>query len=65
MISNRIRTTVRAATGTALVASALGLSAIGFSGAANAAPAQGAHAGPAAQDVCWYTHHPELGWWYC
>jgi hypothetical protein len=62
MISNRIRTTVRAAAGTALVASTLGLSAIGFSSAANAAPTQ---AGPAPQDVCWYTHHPELGWWYC
>jgi hypothetical protein len=65
MIRNRIRTTVRAAAGTALVASVLGLSAIGLSSAANAAPAQAGQAGPAPQAVCWYTHHPELGWWYC
>jgi hypothetical protein len=65
MINNRIRTIVRTATGSTLVASALGLAALGFSSAANAAPAQAPQAGPAPQDICWYTYHPERGWWYC
>ena len=65
MFSNRFRTIVRTAAGSALVASVLGLSALGFSSAANAAPATAAQAGPAAQAVCWYTYHPQLGWWYC
>jgi hypothetical protein len=65
MINNRIRTLVRTAVGSTLVAGALGLSAIGFSSMANAAPAQGPGAAPAPQAVCWYTYHPERGWWYC
>jgi hypothetical protein len=65
MVSNRLGTIVRAAVGSTLVASVLGLSALGLSSAANAAPAQATQAGPAPQSVCWYTHHPELGWWYC
>lgn len=65
MVSNRIHTIARTAAGSTLVASVLGLSALGFSSVANAAPAQAPQAGPAAQSVCWYTHHPEIGWWYC
>jgi hypothetical protein len=65
MITNRIRTVARRAVGTTLLASALGLTALGASSVANAAPAQTPQAAPAPQDVCWYTHHPELGWWYC
>jgi hypothetical protein len=72
MINNRIRTIVSTAAGSTLAASVLGLAALGFSSAANAAPAQAPQAHPAAPAVhapdyrvCWYTYHPELGWWYC
>lgn len=57
MINNRIRAIV----GMGMLAGALGLSALGAASIANAEPT---HA-PAPQDVCWYTYHPEAGWWYC
>ena len=57
MINNRIRAIV----GMGMLAGALGLSALGAASVANAEPT---HA-PAPQDVCWYTYHPEAGWWYC
>jgi hypothetical protein len=65
MSTNRVRTLVRTAVGSTLVASAIGLSAVGFSSMANAAPAQAPQAASAPQSICWYTYHPELGWWYC
>jgi hypothetical protein len=65
MSTNRIRTIVRTAVGSTIVASALGLSAFGLAGTANAAPAQSPQAAAAPQAICWYTYHPELGWWYC
>ena len=65
MSTNRIRTIARTAAGSAMIASVLGLSAVGFSCAANAAPTAGATAGQAPANVCWYTYHPERGWWYC
>ncbi len=62
---NRIRNIARRAAGTTLLASALGLTALGASSMANAAPASPQAGSPAPQDVCWFTNHPELGWWYC
>jgi hypothetical protein len=65
MTHNRIRTIVRTAAGTALMAGILGASAVGVAGMANAAPAHAPQAVHAPQDICWYTYHPELGAWPC
>jgi hypothetical protein len=65
MNTNRIRNIARRAVGTTMLASALGLTALGASSMANAAPASPQAGAPAPQAVCWFTHHPELGWWYC
>ena len=73
MITNRIRTIARNATGTALMASALGLSAVGLAGIADAAPVQAPQTVQAPQAVhapdwhrvCWYPGQPQLGWWFC
>jgi hypothetical protein len=64
MSTNRIRTLVRHATGSALIASALGASALGLAAAANAAPTTNAPQAPYCQvynngvPVYWY-------WGYC
>ena len=61
MINNRIRTIVRTAAGTALLASALGLSAVGVASDANAAPVH-----PPQTVICW-VDYPDGSyvWWYC
>ena len=58
MINNHIRTLVRAAAGTALLASGLGLAAVGVASAANAAPVH------PPQSVCWETYSDGSDFYY-
>jgi hypothetical protein len=61
MINNRIRTIVRTAAGTALLASALGLSAVGVAGTANAAPVH-----PPQTTICYVDlADGSYVWWDC